>query len=251
MTSESDAAGLVQAVAENAKRLGLTWDITMATIVDGSSPGSVTAVFDSDADSGAQTLGLISMIGQLAPGERIYVVTVPPAGNYIVGVVRSVSLGIVAMHNEAVNVSSTSGSGAAGPESTRHQMTSGRLWRNHGGAREGRLYKVSVYGNAFTGGGAFVVFDVYVRVVASGTLIGSYQDTYTPDNGHLTNNYPWFFYCYRDFGAGDLPGIELEISIQRNNSAAAGTITLESALIEVSDYADLSTDLKIAAAAIT
>lgn len=251
MTSESDAAGLVQAVAENAKRLGLTWDITMATIVDGSSPGSVTAVFDSDADSGAQTLGLISMIGQLAPGERIYVVTVPPAGNYIVGVVRSVSLGIVNASAESINVSSTSASGAAGPESTRHTLTSGRLWKNVGGARQGRLYKGLVNANVFTGGGAFVCFAIFVRVAASGTVIGSFVQTMSPDNGHLDNTWVFPFYCYRDFGAGDLPSLDLQLSIQRGNSAGAGTITLDTAGVEIVDHADLASDLKTYASVIT
>lgn len=88
MTSEQDAAGLIQSIAENAKRLGLSWDITMATVADGDNAGSLAAVFDADADSGAQTLGLISMIGAVAPGARVYVMTVPPAGNYIVGLVQ-------------------------------------------------------------------------------------------------------------------------------------------------------------------
>lgn len=85
MTGEADAAALIQTVQENAKRLGLSWDLTMATVVDGSDAGSISATFDADADTGLATLGLISMIGALAPGARVYVMQVPPAGNYIVG----------------------------------------------------------------------------------------------------------------------------------------------------------------------
>jgi len=82
MTSEADAAAMVQTVKDNANRLGLTWQITMATMVDGTDPGNCVATFDSDD---APTVGLISMIGCPAPGERVYVMTVPPAGNYIMG----------------------------------------------------------------------------------------------------------------------------------------------------------------------
>lgn len=85
MTSEADAAALIQTVQENAKRLGVSWDLTMATVVDGSDSGAISATFDADADSGAATLGLISTIGAVAPSARVYVVQIPPAGNYIIG----------------------------------------------------------------------------------------------------------------------------------------------------------------------
>jgi hypothetical protein len=82
MTTEADAAAMVQTVKDNANRLGLTWQVTMATVVDGADPKNVTATFDGDD---APTVGLISMIGAPGPGDRVYVVAIPPAGNYIMG----------------------------------------------------------------------------------------------------------------------------------------------------------------------
>ena len=88
MISETDTAAVIQTVQDNARRLGLSWDLTMAKVAQssGADPTNVSVIFDSDADSGAVTAGLISMVGVLAPGARVFVITVPPAGNYIVGV---------------------------------------------------------------------------------------------------------------------------------------------------------------------
>lgn len=79
---DSNTAQLVQALKDNARRLGLIWQITMATVVDGSDPGAVALQFDGDDTT---TPGAISTVGYLSQGERCYVVQVPPAGNYIMG----------------------------------------------------------------------------------------------------------------------------------------------------------------------
>lgn len=80
----ADVAETMKAMRDNAKRYGLVWDRAMATVVDGTNPGNVVVSFDGD-DAGIVTVGVISMVGYLAPGERCYVDQVPPAGNYIVG----------------------------------------------------------------------------------------------------------------------------------------------------------------------
>lgn len=85
MTSEADVAATIQTLQENAKRLGLSWDLTMATIQDGSSASNISAVFDADASTGNATQGLISIVGTLTPGARVYVLQIPPAGNYVIG----------------------------------------------------------------------------------------------------------------------------------------------------------------------
>lgn len=79
----SDAAQVFQTLKANASRMGLTWEVTMATVVDATDPGNVQAVFDGDADANSQ--GLISMIGNPGAGQRVYVFSAPPAGQYIVG----------------------------------------------------------------------------------------------------------------------------------------------------------------------
>jgi hypothetical protein len=67
-----------QAVVENAKRLGLTWTITLATVT---SIEPVEAITDGDT----KAIGMVSMIGQVSIGQRIYVIQVPPSGNFICG----------------------------------------------------------------------------------------------------------------------------------------------------------------------
>lgn len=69
-----------QAVVENAQRLGLTWALTVATVV-GVNP--ITAVMDGDDTD----IPVTSMVGPLANGQRVYVIVVPPSGNYVIGVI--------------------------------------------------------------------------------------------------------------------------------------------------------------------
>lgn len=69
-----------QAVVNDAKRLGLTWTITLATVTN-TSP--VEAVVDGDSVA----IGMVSMVGFLSPDQRVYVIQVPPSGNFIVGFV--------------------------------------------------------------------------------------------------------------------------------------------------------------------
>jgi hypothetical protein len=74
----------VQSLLESASRLGLTWAINLATVVDPgatSTVGAIKATLDGDTEA----ITMFSMIGTLVQGQRIYVITVPPAGNYVVG----------------------------------------------------------------------------------------------------------------------------------------------------------------------
>lgn len=85
MTREQEAPTLigvgVQALVENADRLGLTWQLRPATVNTVSSDGSVTATYDGDT----VPIGMISMIGTPVIGSRVMATFVPPAGNFIVG----------------------------------------------------------------------------------------------------------------------------------------------------------------------
>lgn len=67
-----------QAVTEQARRLGISWGWQPATVVT-SSP--LTAQYDGDT----VPIGMTSVIGTPAVGARVAVIFVPPAGNYIVG----------------------------------------------------------------------------------------------------------------------------------------------------------------------
>ena len=70
-----------EAIVQNAGRLGLTWDLILATVSNGDNPNSVTATCDGDDVK----LTMVSMVGPLAQNERVFVIKVPPSGLFIVG----------------------------------------------------------------------------------------------------------------------------------------------------------------------
>jgi hypothetical protein len=70
-----------KAIVDNAERLGLTWQIQLATVLNGVNPTAVSATYDGDTEP----IDMTSMIGGLSPGQRVYVIKVPPSGNFIVG----------------------------------------------------------------------------------------------------------------------------------------------------------------------
>lgn len=97
-------------IVANASRLGLIWQMRLATIVDGGTPPRVTAVYDGDTDE----IGMTSMIGGLAPGARVFVLEVPPSGNYITGYVTpSTGYGADGYNDVATGVPSTGGTTSA------------------------------------------------------------------------------------------------------------------------------------------
>lgn len=67
-----------QATVENAKRLGLTWTLTPATVT---STDPLQAIMDGDT----VPIGIVSMLGPLPTGIRAYVIQVPPSGNFVIG----------------------------------------------------------------------------------------------------------------------------------------------------------------------
>jgi hypothetical protein len=83
MTDEqqsADEVARVKAIQDNAKRLGLTWDRTVATITQES---PLQGVLDGDTEQ--TPIGLISTIGPLVIGDRVYIDRIPPAANFVSG----------------------------------------------------------------------------------------------------------------------------------------------------------------------
>jgi hypothetical protein len=70
----------LQALKERAKDLGITWGLRPATVVSVHSYG-LNATYDGDT----KPINMTSMIGTLGPGERVYVLSIPPSGNFVVG----------------------------------------------------------------------------------------------------------------------------------------------------------------------
>lgn len=75
----------IQALINNAKRLGLTWNLrpaTVANVSDVEGASTVMAVYDGDT----LEIAMVSIIGAPLPsGIRVMVMQVPTGGNFIIG----------------------------------------------------------------------------------------------------------------------------------------------------------------------
>lgn len=98
----------VDELVQQADRLGLTWGLrpgTVTDVSDGGSPYNPRVQMDGDPQNIA--LPTVSLIGGLALGMRVQVMRVPPAGNYIIGVINPVTtqryeIGAFANHGTSI-----------------------------------------------------------------------------------------------------------------------------------------------------
>jgi hypothetical protein len=85
LPTNDPAASLIglgaQALIDNAKRLGLTWQLRLATVVDGISANQLLVKLDGDDTP----ITAVSMVGFVSTNRRVYVISVPPSGNFVVG----------------------------------------------------------------------------------------------------------------------------------------------------------------------
>jgi hypothetical protein len=85
LPTNDPAASLIglgaQALIDNAKRLGLTWQLRLATVIEGISANQLLVRLDGDETS----ITAVSMIGFVSANRRVYVISVPPSGNFVVG----------------------------------------------------------------------------------------------------------------------------------------------------------------------
>ena len=98
----------VAAVQTQANELGLSWQMRQATVLEGATPSLVKLRMDGDELAVAVTFG-ISMVGPLPAGARVFVMSVPPAGQYVVGYVGSglIPGTTIAYHRRESNSSTT------------------------------------------------------------------------------------------------------------------------------------------------
>jgi hypothetical protein len=72
---------IAEAVLDRMNRLGLTWRLRPARVVSVAADGTIRALHDGDT----QPIRVVSMVGPVAVGARVFVLKTPPAGNHIVG----------------------------------------------------------------------------------------------------------------------------------------------------------------------
>lgn len=83
-TATADA--VIENTQDQAQGLGLVNPIRIGTVLDGLNAEAVQVVMDGDQI--LQPISANSLVGQLIPGERVYILQIPPAGQYIIGTVR-------------------------------------------------------------------------------------------------------------------------------------------------------------------
>lgn len=83
MSADEVGAG-IEALVSEFQRLGLAWRLTKGTVyaTDSNTPTLTLVTLDGDTDPS----NTISMVGQVPQGARVFVMVVPPQGNYIVGI---------------------------------------------------------------------------------------------------------------------------------------------------------------------
>lgn len=74
---------LAQSIIDDAVRLGLTWRLRPATVAGVISPFRMPLLVDGDQT----VIDGVSMLGELLEGQRVWVLLMPPAGVYVIGLI--------------------------------------------------------------------------------------------------------------------------------------------------------------------
>lgn len=91
MLSPQEVTDLVSQIIANAGKLGLTWQIRPATVVGSDDDGNALVVIDGPDLAAVAPTPATPLDGLPLTGARVFVVTVPPNGDYVVGSVPSES----------------------------------------------------------------------------------------------------------------------------------------------------------------
>lgn len=91
LTQTVSLASVDELIAQ-ARRLGLTWGLRPGLVVDTTAAGGpYNPRVQLDGDDESVTILAPSLVGGVAIGMRVMVMFVPPAGNYVVGIISSTS----------------------------------------------------------------------------------------------------------------------------------------------------------------
>lgn len=204
-------ASAVQQVVSDSRGLGLTWALRIATV---STTSPLAIIYDGDT----QVINAVSMIGPLAPLQRVYSLMVPPSGNFIVGCLNT-TLG-----NMGANVCSLVGSAIittpAGGAETAVPSGTWNVEPNFSFDPD-TIYKATITGfvNESTGAGAVC----FIRLRrGSATIIGNQLglvEMFTPAGfGGLTQSFHYVMYFKN---TGDV--VRTKLSLTLNGVIGAGT----------------------------
>lgn len=81
MTEAEEIGVGIEALVDTFRRMGLMWRLLPATVFAADAPSALQVILDGDTEP----TRAISMVGLPPVGGRVFVMVVPPAGNYVVG----------------------------------------------------------------------------------------------------------------------------------------------------------------------
>ena len=204
-----------EAVVDNAPRLGLVWSMRRATVEESRSNDIVTATYDGDG----VPIDMVSMIGPFPKGTRVYVIGVPPAGNFIVGRVKPLSMQHVLNRQNSVstttsttyvNLTNIAGTAFVAPESGIVTI----------------LYTALMTNNNVAGGAQLTPLISTGAVVGAGTaVLAASNDNAIGFDQHATASESMRFGGHYT-ATGLIPGFQYNVSMQ-GRAISAGTATFQ------------------------
>lgn len=135
MTNPDIIGTTVKALQEHARSLGLTWSLRPGTVT--SVDGGVLVTLDGDA----AIISAVNLLDFVSIGDRVMIISVPPSGNFIVGLVGGVS---------AAGVLNDSSTAAGGTTSATFTFMPGTPFVTFTKRREGSDLVVQMYTTWYT-----------------------------------------------------------------------------------------------------
>lgn len=178
-----------------ARRLGLTWSLRPATVVDVTyiTLGAYEPRVQMDGDVLNAAIAVVSLAGPVAVGMRVMVMSVPPVGNYVIGVIS-----VGALQRLEIGARASHGTTITTTETVMETFTSFA-------ALPGAAYRLSVNG----------------ALLAATTTFTQFKLRKTNTAGQILSSAPWFT------GQGIVPANMLHDAVFRNT----GTTTVTSNLV--------------------
>lgn len=207
----------VQSLVDRASSLGLTWNLRMATVTNGTNPAAILAQYDNDD----QSITMVSTIGSLLVGTRVYCIAVPPAGNFIIGVFTT---GPIVTNCECTNIfGMTANTTTSATFVTMPGTPTVRITKT---SPKSRL-RVDLAGTFFsTGAVAGLAAGVNLDVISSDQPITAVSSTNSSLGSHTT--YAGHIMLDPDSISGGLPARDYVITGIWRRSGGAGTLNVDS-----------------------
>lgn len=237
------AAATVDAIVERAKHLGLTWGLRMATVDNGDTASAVLATYDGDNVS----IGMVSMVGPLSTGDRVYVIQVPPGGNFIIAAPDAVGfLGANTTNNGTV----ATGTGT-------EQAVPSANWDNEPTYvfAAGRMFQIDVVGGAFNAVGTAQAANIRVRkgtATIVGTVLGTWE--HISPAGFLGAAISFTYVTYIKNSTAAAVSTKLSLTIQRILGAAGYSLYGDATVplsVAVKDIGTIAANPELASIAVS